>query len=81
MTNKPKPSKAELAATEAYRKHYVQYFNSVKSATHANTSMYFFQYACDWWLEQAEQLAVKPDANSVTQFEPFVYLKDLRGLV
>lgn len=74
-------SKAELAATQAYRDHYVKYFNSVKSATHANTALYFFQYGCDWFLEQAEQLAVKPEANSTTQFEPFVYIKDLKGLI
>lgn len=81
MTNKPKLSKAKQAATEAYRKHYVQYFKSFQNSTHANTSMYFFMRGIDWTIEQAEQLAVKPDANSVTQFEPFVYIKDLKGLV
>ncbi len=40
-----------------------------------------FLASAAWLLQEAEKMAIKPHPNSVTQFEPFVNLCDLKKLL
>jgi hypothetical protein len=43
-------------------------------------SLISFIAGAQFLLSHAQAVAVRPEANAVTQFEPFVYLKDLEGM-
>lgn len=79
MTNETKLSKAELAAREWIKDAMGKDFHSLDPVfvSLRKAGISDFLQGAKGTIEQAEQLAIKPEPVEVTQFEPFVYLKGL----